>query len=459
MPGVIDHVSFNVTNAGIGGTQDITIPGFGTPQAAMFIIGRPQSMNTNDGDRTIGVGITDGVTHYFVSSFAQNAQTSTQAYRYQNENSVLALLGRFRSTQGVWDFDSWITDGVRISVNQGGGELPLCTAIFFKGFEYAVVKHHTLPSNAASSLVLTGNSGAPDIGFYLWSDFPTGWGTTGPEKFSFGVAVDEGGASLNQRAVADQSIDGGSTSSCWQYISNTHAIAGGTNGVLDFELAIDDYTVDGSGDGQIDFPVNNSFTASDIVGVLALKSAPGDQFKLIDTVVTTGAGYDENGVGFASDFGLLMCGQGWTSNDQDINAGNLVSWGFSTFNDTEGWTVSVNDQDNLTTTIARTGYSNRFEFMDVGGTFDCRGNTIPQIDANGWSLTWFTAPSADRYGWAFAFASGGGVPLQVAFSDINVALSRPAGQELNIDDPAARTLAGAGPAGTEISLSEFQGKV
>lgn len=115
------------------GTQDITVTGFGTPKAAYFIT----SLATSDGvaiaDASGSLGATDGTRQWSASFWSDDARgIGTVGAGIAATDEVIQLCtsgGSFIEA----NFDSWITDGVRINVGQTNGAAVLVTVILFGG--------------------------------------------------------------------------------------------------------------------------------------------------------------------------------------------------------------------------------------------------------------------------------------------------------------------------------------
>jgi hypothetical protein len=101
------------------GLFDITIAGFGTPKAAIFLYYRDTGAagSPNRQDIYMGYGFTDGVgQHASMASWNNNAASS--AGRRAQSGSKVAILEQSGANDVA--FSSWITDGVRLAVNNGG---------------------------------------------------------------------------------------------------------------------------------------------------------------------------------------------------------------------------------------------------------------------------------------------------------------------------------------------------
>lgn len=104
------------------GTQDITIPGFGTPAGAFFIMTYVEATNTEETtDVFQSHGATDGTTQWVI---ANSASTTDVTGRRALDSAVLGVVfSTDDDFHGTAEFDSWITDGVRIDVTDASANL------------------------------------------------------------------------------------------------------------------------------------------------------------------------------------------------------------------------------------------------------------------------------------------------------------------------------------------------
>jgi len=115
------------------GLFDITIAGFGTPKAAIFLYYRDTGAtgSPNRQDIYMGYGFTDGLgQHASMASWNDNATSS--AGRRAQSGSKVAILEQSGANDVA--FSTWITDGVRLAVSNGAA-LSGCRldVVFFTG--------------------------------------------------------------------------------------------------------------------------------------------------------------------------------------------------------------------------------------------------------------------------------------------------------------------------------------
>lgn len=180
------------------GLFDITIAGFGTPKAAIFLYYRDTGAagSPNRQDIYMGYGFTDGVSqHASMASWNDNAASS--AGRRAQSGSKVAVLEQSGANDVA--FSSWITDGVRLAVNNGGA-LSGChlDVVFFTGddVQAAAGTLQTAGTVGATSSV-TGLPFQPELIFGATAGINN---TTNQSNgiISFGVAYDDPVAGIVQ---------------------------------------------------------------------------------------------------------------------------------------------------------------------------------------------------------------------------------------------------------------------
>lgn len=177
----VTRFSANTSN----GTQDITISGFGTPKAVLFIA------TTDTTDDSIGstleliYGGTDGTTQF---TYAVNAGGTTRRRGGGTDAVIRIPSTSFGTYQAEADFDQWITDGVRIDWVDAPSAAWTITAIFFGGDSLqAKVGTGTTPSSGGSSNVNVGFTPDAVLGFYFTT---TNW-TFGDSYVTYGFGVND----------------------------------------------------------------------------------------------------------------------------------------------------------------------------------------------------------------------------------------------------------------------------
>lgn len=147
-------------------TQDITISGFGTPVAAIFIPVAADSDGAARDNSVIGIGYTDGTRNRALSFEDEHLQGTTDPGSSQSTTACVQILdGTGGNIQdGVAAFSAWITDGVRINWSNAPTNAYLMTVILIGGTDASVyVGSIALGTTQDSSVDVTDPGFEPDI--------------------------------------------------------------------------------------------------------------------------------------------------------------------------------------------------------------------------------------------------------------------------------------------------------
>lgn len=160
------------------GTFDITKAGFGTPELVLFFMtGSLNGVSGRDVDTQVGMmhfGATDGTNHFSnCGRYQDNVGTSVTS----RSSTVLRPI-RLQSNSGAsdlifCDFDSFITDGIRLNCIQASGWEPSGFAILIRGnLENIHIGNHDLGATTSAQSINVGfqphlmfgfNIGAPNV--------------------------------------------------------------------------------------------------------------------------------------------------------------------------------------------------------------------------------------------------------------------------------------------------------
>ena len=115
-----------------GSTVDITVPGIGTPAAALFFCTRATANGSSVDGSAIMLGFTDGTEEYCATNYSEHGQASSDCgsgvgtasiYMYDDDGVV----------ECEFTFNQWITDGVRLNVVTAPPSAYLCNVVFIAG--------------------------------------------------------------------------------------------------------------------------------------------------------------------------------------------------------------------------------------------------------------------------------------------------------------------------------------
>ena len=202
MPMQVTRVA--LTTGAAATTQDITISGFGTPTAAIFMCSNASTDDTITADAFLSIGFTDGTRSRCMSMTSEDGVSTANNSRSGTQNVISKPNNAGSASDFDFDFDSFITDGVRISVAKQTSSAYLCTVILISETSGVYAGTHSLSAFAANpitdlgfepDLIFTlcqGNSTFPNIGTYATLDFGVGINDGSQTSRLIGYAANDG---------------------------------------------------------------------------------------------------------------------------------------------------------------------------------------------------------------------------------------------------------------------------
>lgn len=313
-----------------GGTQDFTVAGFGTPKAAIFISSRATSAGQATlAHASLSVGFTDGTRQAVVNTRARDNNASNYAGERgaTDEVHLIANVTSSAAIDGEANFDSWITDGVRLNWGNAPslGWQILCILIGGDGDAYV----GTVDATAADQDV-TAPGFEPSLVFTIATiaDNFADTGTNSRSSLSLGLST-----SSARRSMVLDMVDASGTSSHTARFSTAHS-AYGYGGMASAAIDIVDFDASGfTADIPDGFPdgLHVGYLALGFTNPVHVGHALGDQgggttvsyedpgfagesllmvssaLPSVDTDTTSGPGAEAVGVGFADASGQFSC--------------------------------------------------------------------------------------------------------------------------------------------------------
>jgi len=410
-------VNFKVVRVALNtstGTQDITISGFGTPKAAIFYSDGVLTDDTITNSTRNSVGYTDGTNEAVVANFSLNGFSASDTSRLHRTDSVILVISQTAET-GRANFDSFITDGVRIDITDAPPTANFVTVILINGDDVSDVKVETKQLTTTSTVITT-------VGFESSLVFLNSVGINaidgsvgGQALMSNGIAVNDGSDSNFGILQFDQDAQG--TSNTGQFTSNTDSVGQFFNNSLTWGGDVNTYTSTG-------FTISTSASpGDDFVSYLALKftNSPLVDVSIVDSPTATG---DKSFGSTASqpDFNLMITGN---STALDTNTSGV---GFSTFvaDATNQFGNSYSMEDAAATMVV--------DSISASGNLVQLFNGVKEFEA---SFTNFTSSGADfnfstvdgtARKWISLFIGSGAASTGVTVNDLS--------QSQTIDQPA-----------------------
>lgn len=379
-------------------TQDITISGFGTPDAVFFIFnGENTTAPGTTNDAILGMGATDGTTEWAFSVTDENGLGTTSTSRVSDEDWCLKITEDLASvTTAAATFDSWITDGVRIDWNYNTlGTGVYVTAILFQ-CDGAKVGYASLVSNPTSisgvgfeaDIVLMGSIGLAQLDNSATNSI-----------LSLGFGANGG----NQRCLAQSSITAVGTSVVTSQIFTDSIVSQIFNDAVSWKAAIENFGSDG-----FDINTLSGSSGNDYVFYLALDLGTAQKWVgTVDSPTTTGDD-SQTGPDFEPDcvIQLLSMCQSVDTLETDADAG---SYGISVI-DTDGTDLchSITIEDNVGTTNTESTYDTDAIDLNTDDGSVAFDATYSSMDSNGWTLNFSSVNGTTRKWAALAIGQAGG---------------------------------------------------
>lgn len=191
---------------GGGPTQDITIPGFGTPKVAWFFAVGSTTEATGAAHAVASYGATDGTNQWCQARTAEDNIATTDTYSLGATDEVIMFGDHAGGIDGEANFDSWITDGVRISWGNYPASAYLIVVVMGTGSDLSVdVGTFTQPAGDTNTVDVACGFEPDQVTVYTNA---AGFATDGASNSRISVGFASNNASIEQRVAAQGTRDG-----------------------------------------------------------------------------------------------------------------------------------------------------------------------------------------------------------------------------------------------------------
>jgi hypothetical protein len=384
---------FALSTAAAGNTQDVTISGFGTPKAAIFILNGATANDTVTAHVRSCVGFTDGTRNYVHSGVSEDAQAFTDCGHRLDSAVIVSSPVSGISVDLQFSFNSWITDGVRLDIDNASPSAFFATCILIGGAD--VTNAHCNLVNLSGTVDVTQPGFEPSVVFLA----PTSRDFAGDSATDFrttlGVAVNDGADT--QASGNLYCNDGDSTSNVRAALNNTYTIThiqatGGfvyTGQITTFDANGFTITISGGGSAGHDVPY------------LCLKFNAGVHFGIEQIAIPTSGDYSNTSLGFRPEFGLfrLMLD---VPDRTSLASSSLGTDGSYVKTSAAEYMNEVKIQDSVGTTVCKSRSSDSFKMIDYNSANDEIVASSVDITGYGWDITLSTNPASEMLGWALA---------------------------------------------------------
>lgn len=390
---------------GSTGTQNVTISGFGVPDAVIAI--RPNTASGTNPAAMLSVGFWDGTNQVGFGSHTANGTAGTWAARGQSTSHILASgFSTSSSSETLVEYGrvtGTVTDGITLTWDFATGAL--MRYVFIKGVSAATAGAVALTTSSTITDVTVGHE--PHVAFFLSvGDQATPDSVTTHNLFSIGVAHYDG-TSTSQWMMAYGDQDGISTSAGASIFRN-NAVAGQTLWSGETWYA----TFSRQSSTQFRLTANTASHGDDHVGYLAIALTDPTEFAVgTDTTASSATTKATTGVGFEPNFlGVLASG---LSSVNSILTTSHVRAGLGFSDGTTEHAQGIGIADNASTATAYSFETSNLVGLLTGDSASyTHTGTLQSFDSDGFTISYSAANAAKVMGWfAVKAAGGGGVSL------------------------------------------------
>ncbi|MBS0150455.1 MAG: hypothetical protein JSR31_05895 [Nitrospira sp.] len=321
------------------GTQDFTSAGFGTPKAAMCLVGFGATSGTSVSHGGFAIGFTDGTNQNVTSARTKNGVTTTVAGRRSDTTDVLLLADQDATVILRAQFSSWITDGVRLnySVAPGTAYQVSCTLFGGSGISQAYVNTVSTPSTVDTSTTVSSVGFQPDV---ILGAISGGTGYTDVNQAQLEISVGAAVRGVGQRGVSWFDTDN-VTTTAQSVFPLTNRIGRNSNNASQIE--IQNYTSTG-----FDATLRQATGFVATMGYLAIQ-LNGVTATVMEVTSPTATGSQSiASIGLTPQWGLLVMTADQTSGSVDTS-GDAEVWGVSSFTAAAQSCVAMSADDNVGT--------------------------------------------------------------------------------------------------------------
>ena len=396
------------------GTQDITISGFGTPKAAIFVAGKCTANGTAANGYSFSVGATDGTRNRVNVTSSRDAAGTTDVTRIGDNDEVIVLTNDGTTTRiGEANFDSWITDGVRINWTIAPGSAYLINVILITGADVTAYVNHA--NVAASTVDVTAPAFQPDMLFLIAATDQIPFDGTGSNG-GLGVAVRSPAAQFSisgadRNAVADSRV--GTYSTAVYGASQADHVASTPSKTA----TIQDFDANG-------FSINpgSSDWGNDSIIYLALK-LDGVSIKAGTYTTATATGsHATTGVGFQPAF--LMLGHAWNTALETNNPNIGISSGISATDGVNAYCMTYQAEQDQTSSDTQTMADNKIINQPHATGATANVATFSSFDSDGFTFSYSAANGTGRKDWYLAIEGAAGSTPQTKTLTLNALIQK-----------------------------------
>lgn len=367
------------------GNQDITISGFGTPKAAIFIVTKadlgdegPTSLGVG---ASMGFGATDGTRQFGASVLSYDSSSSTNCKRMGSSSACIYLTDT-SSVDAIAAFSTWVTDGVRINWSNAPADDWLLTVILLGGADLNAYVNNFNTNSSTSVQTVNTLSFTPTVLIANTTGALLNAARTNGYNFSLGFIT-----SSSQRSQCTAEANGVSDGAPFSRVKTDAGIFTlNSSGNIENEIDFSNFTSTG-------FDYQCSAAVSAQVGYIAL----GGLTAAIGTYnPPTSATSDTLNPGFTPQFAMIGMNACATM-DTTESDGDAGSVGVAAITATAQF-VNVNAIEDLSAIADTCSLSDdvAIRLLDDDNTTNLYAATLTSLNSSGVNLSYSTASGTTR---------------------------------------------------------------
>lgn len=407
-------VSAAVTRAACNtssGNQDITIAGFGTPKAALFICSVATSNGSAASDFNLSIGAATGAANeWCLSVNNEDGQPDTDTAATTDSDKCIRINTAGTATvDGEAEFAAFITDGVRINWTNAPAAAWLLTVVLFGGSDLSAHANNVALGNSLDNAVdVTAPGFEPTLVIAVCQG---GLGMdANATSLQHSIGVVHNGVGVSQRSAGFRHSNGSSEGAPDGRCTETYGILQiTTSATLDWGGEFG--TFDGSG---FTVTTRNAGANSTSLMYLAIRLG-GSESGWVGTVDTpTSPGDDsETGPGFEPQL-VLQIGSHMEAIDTAYNSSPLAgALGLGAFSTNNEYMTAVADEDAASTTDTQSlSTDTAIELPQDDGTPGLTA-AFASMNNDGWTLNYSAVEGNAKKFFGLAIESIVNIPIPI----------------------------------------------
>ena len=382
------------------GTDDVTITGFGeTVKAVMAYVSRGTANGTAADHASLSVGVSDGTRERSMCLFDEHNVGTTDSYRRMENDELLQQLDGTGAIDGEANFDSFITNGVRINVGNAFAAGYLGTYLMFGGSDVSAHCNeftHTGGQNASQAV--TGVGFEPDVIFFFTTTGAVG-SSSNIMAFSCGMAVNEATPVQGCSAMSSDDNKGTSVLSHRFHDNRVQIALSANTGLINRSLEFSTFDTDGFTTIKRDGSSNIQcyYLALNFNGAIQVKGSHFDTPTATGNDAQTWPGFTPQAVHMLLSFVDVINA---TKTTGAVGAGTFA---LNAFDADAEWCIGMSSEDAAGTSDTQSLVNNIAVDVDRDTGANVFAATGPSgsgsFDANGYTLN-FTATDGTARKWA-----------------------------------------------------------